>query len=107
MPIDIDSLTVEELERLNHQIVERLKFLDTVNAHEAMMRFRPGARVCFESSKHGYQAGTLVKFNQKTVTVLTDAGRRWTVPPQMLSLLKKEDVLPNNVIDMKKGKLNL
>ena len=107
MDIDIDSLTVEELEMLNHKIVERLKFLDTVSAHEAMMRFRPGARVCFDSSRHGQQSGTLMKYNQKTVTVLTDEGRRWNVPPQMLSLLKKEGVMPANVIDIKKHKSDL
>ena len=106
MHIDIDALTVEELERLNHQIVERLKFLDTVNAHESMMRFNPGSRVCFESSKYGYQTGTLVKFNQKTVTVLTDKGRRWNVPPQMLSPIQKEATMPDNVVDMNKGKLD-
>ena len=59
------------------------------------------------SSRHGHQSDTLVKYNQKTVTVLIDEGRRWNVPPQMLSLLNKESVMPANVIDIKKHKSDL
>lgn len=101
---DIDALTIEELEALNHRVVERMKFLDNVEAHTAMMQFHPGARVCFDSSKYGHQIGTLMKFNQKTVTVMTDAGRRWNVPPQMLSPVVKKTTRPMHVIDMKKKK---
>ena len=42
--IDIDQMTEEELVALNHRIVERLKFLDTVQAHRDMMAFNIGAR---------------------------------------------------------------
>ncbi|WP_018936989.1 hypothetical protein [Thioalkalivibrio sp. ALJ24] len=50
-----------------------------------MMDFNLGARVNFESSRDGRLTGTLVKFNRKTVTVLTDDQRQWRVPPEMLS----------------------
>jgi hypothetical protein len=40
MKIDIDSLNYDELVELNHKIVERLKFLDSMQAHEEMMQFR-------------------------------------------------------------------
>ena len=86
--IDIDDLTVEELEALNHRIVERLKFLDTMKAHQNMMAFNIGQQVTFESSRHGRQIGTLIKFNRKTVVVLTDDNRQWRVPPHMLSPVK-------------------
>ena len=92
MTIDIDNLTVEELEDLNHRIVERLKLLDTLKAHQNMMAFNLGEQVTFESSRHGRQFGTLIKFNQKTVVVLTEDKRQWRVPPHILSPVK--DVKP-------------
>lgn len=93
--IDIDQLSIEELETLNHRIVERLKFLDAVQAHRDMMALNIGAKVSFESPRHGRQVGTVVKFNRKTATVISDDGlRRWKVPPGMLSRIK--DVNPSS-----------
>lgn len=88
MPIDIDHLSVDELVALNHRIVERLKFLDHLKAHQDMMAFNIGNRVSFDSPQHGRQVGTLVKFNRKTVTVITDDGRQWNVSPNLLSPVK-------------------
>jgi len=87
MTIDIDQLTEEELVALNHRIVERLKFLDTMQAHRDMMAFNIGSRVSFDS-RQGRQLGTLIKFNRKTVTVVTDDSRRWRISPHLLSKVK-------------------
>ena len=103
MPFDIEDLSHDELMALNDLIIERLRFLERAEAHEAMIRFHPGERVSFESPQHGLQQGTLVKFNQKTVSVLTDDGRKWTVAPQFLSAIKKPPS-PVNVIDINKKK---
>ena len=70
MRINLEDFSYEELLTLNELIVERLKFLDRAEAHEAMMQFHPGARVCFESPNHGVQTGTLLKLNQKTQPLL-------------------------------------
>ena len=88
MTTDIDTMTVEELVALNHRIVERLKFLESLQTHKDMMAFNIGARVSFESSRGGRQLGTLVKFNRKTVTVMTDNGQRWNISPHLLSPVK-------------------
>ncbi len=32
--------------------------------------------------------GTLVKYNRKTVTVVTDNGQRWNISPHLLSPVK-------------------
>ena len=90
MPIDIDDLTYEQLIKLNHTIVERLKFLDSMHIHNEMMQFSPGDKVTFEPHNRGKQTGTLVKFNKKTVSVLTDDGQHWNVAPHLLSKAKKE-----------------
>ena len=87
MSIDLDTLSYEELITLNHKIVERLKYLDSVHAFEEMASLNIGAQVSFES-KVGRQTGTVMKFNTKTVGILAENGRRWNVPPHLLSRVK-------------------
>ena len=87
MPVDIDKMTHDELVALNHRIVERLKFLDSMQAHKDMMAFNIGARVSFDSGD-GRLLGTLLKFNRKTVTVVTDNGQKWNISPHLLSPVK-------------------
>ena len=88
MEIDIDSMSYDELVELNHKIVEKLKFLDSMHTHKKMMQFSPGDQVCFEPSGRGKQFGTLVKYNQKTVTVITESGQKWNVSPHLLRKVK-------------------
>ena len=47
--IDIDHLSVDELVALDHHIIERLKMLESLEAHKSMMQFHPGARVSFDA----------------------------------------------------------
>jgi len=91
MPFNLDDLTEEELIELNHKIVERLKFLESMHSHNAMMNFSPGEKVSFEPSGRGRQIGTLVKYNKKTVTVISESGQKWNISPQLLSKVKDID----------------
>ncbi len=105
MEIDIDSMSYDELVELNHKIVEKLKFLDSMHTHKKMMQFSPGDQVCFEPSGRGKQFGTLVKYNQKTVTVITESGQKWNVSPHLLSKVKNVKSTKNsrsNIIDLPK-----
>jgi hypothetical protein len=88
MKIDIDSLSYDELVELNHKIVERLKFLDSMQTHKEMMQFSPGDQVYFEAPGREKQFGTLVKYNRKTVTVITETGQKWNVSPHLLSKVR-------------------
>jgi len=106
MSIEFDDLSCDELLDLNDSIIARLKHLDAAAALNAMMKFNLGAKVCFDSSRHGMQTGTIIKFNPKTVVVLTEEGHRWKISPQMLSPLVKEAAGGLNVIDMKKKKFD-
>ena len=81
-------MTHDELVALNHRIVERLKFLDSMQAHKDMMAFNIGARVSFDSGQDGCSLGTLLKFNRKTVTAVTDSGQKWNISPHLLSPVK-------------------
>ena len=38
MSIEIDHLSADELVALNHRIVERLKMLESLQAHQSMMQ---------------------------------------------------------------------
>ena len=93
MFIDIDGLSLQELMQLNHRVVERIKMLEAMQAHINMMAFDLGAKVSFDTDE-GRILGTLVKYNRKTVTVLSDDGRQWRVSPGLLSALKDIDRTP-------------
>lgn len=103
MKIDIDTLTYDELVQLNHKIVERLRFLDSMHTHKEMMQFSPGDQVCFEPPGRGKQIGTLVKYNKKTVTVITESGQKWNVSPHLLNKIRSvQDRKEGKVIDLYK-----
>ena len=92
MPIDIDRLTEAELIDLNRRIVERLKFLSQMRAHAQMLDFSIGDRVSFDADHYGPVSGVIVKYNRKTVTILTADGQPWRVSP---SLLRHEAPMKN------------
>ena len=84
MPIDIDGLSFEELLELNQRVVARLKMLESMQAHIEMMALHICQRVSFEH-RGGRILATLVKYNRKTATVVTDNGQRWNISPHLLS----------------------
>ena len=103
MTIEIDDLSREELVALNRRIVERFKMLDTLATQQSMMQLHPGARVSFAPSSGERLIGILMKFNQKTVTVITDEGNAGTslrncshrskMPPAATSLICPQNAL--------------
>jgi hypothetical protein len=87
---DIDSLSEEDLVELNHKIVARLRFLNQMRSHSAMLNFRIGERVTFCPVGRAATSGTVTNYNRKTVTVVTDSGERWNVTPNLLTKLQPE-----------------
>lgn len=85
MKINIDKLTEKELIDLNNRVVERLNFLQSMKAHATMLEFSIGDRVCFTPpSGDDDISGILIKYNKKTVTIITDNGQKWNVSPCFL-----------------------
>ena len=91
--MDISKLSEKELRDLNHEIVERLRFLQQTRAHKVMLNFNIGAAVCF-----GTDGGV--------VTVVTQEGARWNVSPSLLAKVNpvrisvRDVTPPPNVIDI-------
>lgn len=101
MRIDIDKLSERELIDLNHRIVERLKFIETMRTHSEMLEFGVGEKVRFNPPGRGNVIGVLVKYNRKTVTVLTEDGMKWNVSPNLLEKVENnQGKQRGNVIDI-------
>jgi hypothetical protein len=84
MKIDIDKLSESELISLNTRVVERLRFLQQMRAHSAMLEFGIGERVTFQPDGRPAVFGILTRYNKKTVTVITDSGEQWNIAPSVL-----------------------
>jgi len=80
----LDEFTEEELVHLNRLIVQRVRLMHQVKAHQAMTQFRVGQRVQFTSRQGRVVKGVLTKYNRKSVTVASDTGESWTVAPSLL-----------------------
>ena len=83
MNINLDKLTEDELLALNRRIIERLKLIQQHKTLDSMIKFEVGQRVGFDPDGR-MRVGVLIKFNPKTVVVLTDDGQRWKVSPQLI-----------------------
>jgi hypothetical protein len=80
----LDEFTEEELIHLNRLIVERLRLMQQVRAHQTMTQFRIGQKVQFTANTGRVIVGMLTKYNRKSVTVVTSEGQTWTVSPSLL-----------------------
>jgi hypothetical protein len=100
MQIDIDKLDEPQLRALNRRIVERLRFLQQMRAHAAMLTLSIGERVTF--IEHGGEEvrGRVVRYNRKTVTVLCDDGMQWRVSPGMLCKMGPEKEIGASVFTL-------
>ena len=95
MQIDIDKLDEPQLRALNRRIVERLRFLQQMRAHAAMLTLSIGERVTF--IEHGGEEvrGRVVRYNRKTVD-----GMQWRVSPGMLCKMGPEKEIGANVFTL-------
>ena len=65
------------------QLGARLQLLDQQSTWQSMVKFNIGQRVIFGPDGR-MRSGVVIKFNPKTVVVMTDDGHRWKVSPQFL-----------------------
>lgn len=104
LPIDIDRLSEDELIDLNNRVVERLRFIRQARAHHAMLQFRIGELVSFEPDHRGRIEGVIVRYNKKSVTVVTPDGQQWRVSPGLLRKIDGDPAgRPRNLIQIPKS----
>lgn len=87
--IDLSSMSEDELRALNREIVRILDFYSSMRRKRALMAFRVGDRVAFDTDSASV-VGTVIRINQKTASIDADDGRQWRVSPAFLR--KSEDI---------------
>jgi hypothetical protein len=83
MTFDITKLSEDELVELNRRIVERLQFIRSARNLTQLARFSVGMSVEFDTDDGRTISGTVARLNQRTATVIGEAGR-WRVSPSLL-----------------------
>jgi hypothetical protein len=85
MPIDLTTLSEDELIDLNHRIIERLQLIRSARSLAQLSRFAVGMVVDFDTEDGRTVTGTVARLNQRTATVVSPSGR-WRVSPALLRL---------------------
>ena len=83
----LEQLTIDELVLLNKLVVKRIKYLQSARNMQQMNKFFEGDYIYFLYNGKKI-TGRIIKFNQKTVSVLTDNNEKWNVHP---GFLKKDE----------------
>ncbi len=81
--IFIDNMTINELILVNRVVVEEIKYLQKATALCEMAKYRISEIVSFNNGSE-LITGRIIKFNQKTVSILTDSNVQWNVAPKLL-----------------------
>lgn len=80
----VNDLSEVELRLLYEQLGERYRMQRKAEEMRAMSQFRVTDRVFFHHNGEHIR-GIVIRVNQRTLSVLTDLGRRWTVAPEYLT----------------------
>ena len=84
MDIDLTRYTEAELLELNRRVIERIKVLRQGRCRESMAEFNVGDRASFRRDCGHEVIGTIVRLNQKSVTIVSTDGVHWRVAPIFL-----------------------
>ncbi len=84
----------EQLRALNCKVIERLKLISRVKSAVSMKDFNLMDRVYF-NDKGKRVVGTIIRLNQKSVSVKTDDGHDWLISPCMLTKIIEPEVNPH------------
>ena len=87
--LDIASAR-ETIDNLNRLIVDRIKNLMYLKSNKELMKFNPGNRVRFTSRTGELKIGTVIRVNQKTISVAIDGEPGWwKVSPELLERVER------------------
>ncbi|MBN1128512.1 MAG: hypothetical protein JXA71_05975 [Chitinispirillaceae bacterium] len=83
----INKLGEEDLRYLNRMIVDRINYLTHLKRKSQLRQFIPGDRVRFKTPYGEEKSGTVIRVNQKTVSVSTGESEGWwKISPGLLTL---------------------
>jgi hypothetical protein len=85
MDFDLTKLTEEDLLELNRRVVDQIRILRQARCLDSMVEFNLGDRVTFKPGGGREIIGTVVRRNQKSITVATADGHQWRVSPTLLT----------------------
>ena len=63
-----------------------------------MLKFSLGDRVTFDTDDGRTIVGTLMRYNKKSVTIITDDHHRWNVSPSFLRRVEPRDITPTGPV---------
>jgi preprotein translocase subunit YajC len=93
----MEHLDEDQLQLLCDKAWERLQFLRRKEDLHRLSRFSVGDKVIF-SARGQLITGTIIRINQRTVTLRTKHNREWRVSPHLLSpLMETEEAMPLDV----------
>ena len=83
-PLDISKLSDQELFQLNREIVALVQARSRQRDRKKLLSFDLGDRVVFDGPQGGKVHGSIVRVNQKSLTIVTDQGT-WRIDPSFVS----------------------
>ena len=94
----INKLSEVDLRFLNHLIVERIKSINRYKSTNQLSRFCPGDTVRFKTLDGVDKIGTVIRVNQKTLSISTgESDGWWKLSPVLVQ--KVEEKEGNNIIE--------
>ena len=79
--MDIENLSLGQLDELHRKICKRIRELHKKNLFEKLQSFEVGDQVSF-NHEGNIVTGTVIRVNQKTLSVKIKEGSRWYVDPR-------------------------
>jgi hypothetical protein len=80
-----EALSLQELHALNRIVVHRIKLFHKAGKFVALSKFAVGERIKFFANDGSIVHGHIIRLNQKTASILSEDGIRWTVSPELLN----------------------
>ncbi len=104
-PVDLTSLSEDELIDLNRRIVERLQLIRSAKFLTQLSRFSVGMTVEFNTDDGRLIRGSIARLNRETVTIVAPSGR-WRVAPSLLRIVEAREAseAPTRVVSMPQGR---
>jgi len=86
--VDIERLSLEELKELHWKILKRMQKFRKMKLYEDLQKFDVGDRISFKGKGEELLTGTVIRVNQKSLSIKTDQGTMWYVAPALATKIQ-------------------